>query len=354
MKKGIIILSFLATIFSFTAGGQIKDQLQPENRCMQILTYADELYAGGLYEECIDTLDYALNYCSLTRKEREHAMELKAKSLSEIPDPVQADGAVEAMLKKFPHYELNESRNFESYNRIVRKYRIHPALSLGARNAALWRKFRTTKVYSLEGGPDNSGEYYSKGYGFTYYGWGEIEFDRGISINGDLMWWTSGFSRDVKGAKNVDLNYWEWEEFVEIPVYIKKYFYLPKNFIPYVAAGAGWLYMTKASGNVNNYNETDDLIYIINNVDVIGMRNRNNFEWIGGAGIGYKLKNLRFFIEARYYGGLTSLTNSAHRMDNQTLINDYSYLDNSVRMNKFEAGAAISYTFINSVKKINH
>jgi hypothetical protein len=105
---------------------------------------------------------------------------------------------------------------------------------------------------------------------------------------------------------------------------------------------------------VNNYNETDDKNYIINNIDVSGMRNRNNFEWVGGAGIGYKLKNLRFFIEARYYGGLTSLTNAAHRMDNETLINDYSYLDNTMKMNKFEIGAAISYTFINSVKKINY
>jgi hypothetical protein len=81
-------------------------------------------------------------------------------------------------------------------------------------------------------------------------------------------------------------------------------------------------------------------------------RNRNTFEWIAGVGVGYKLKNLRLFIDARYYSGINSITNPEKGLNNSTLTNDYLYFDNEVRFKQFELGASVSYTFINSVKRI--
>jgi hypothetical protein len=36
---------------------------------------------------------------------------------------------------------------------------------------------------------------------------------------------------------------------------------------------------------------------------------------------------------------------------NQSLINDYFYVDNSIKLNQFELGVSISYALINSVKR---
>lgn len=349
-----VIKLLLIVIFLFTGSRVLcqKTTLIDKVNCSAQLSNADRLFGEGFYETCAESVERILNNCNLTRSEKEHAYEILVKSYLEADDPGRAESVAEIMLNKFPHYELNENANFESFNRLIKKFRIHPALSIGVRNTGLWRKFKTTKVFTLPEGPANAASYLSPGYGFTYYGWSEIEFNKGISLNGELMWWTSGYDRYLTGEPDIDLSYWEWQEFVEIPIYVKKYFHPVKNLLPYVAAGGGWLFMTKASGNVNNYSKKDDKNYIINNIDVLSMRNRNSLEWIAGAGIGYKIKNLRFFIEARYYGGLTSLTKSERRLDNETLVNDFHYIDNSVKMNKYEMGASIIYTFINSVKRL--
>lgn len=350
MKPVIIILCLF--IFAIPEiYGQGDGPILNKDLCSSGFVDAGKLYNQGIYDKCAEELESILANCKLSRNEKEQAMELLAKAYVEVLNPGKAESVVKTLLNKFPHYELDENQNFEGYNRLVKKFNIHPAFSIGARNTGLWKKFKTTKTFTLPDGPSNTEPYFYYGYMFSYYGWAELEFDKGISLNGDLMWWNSALNRNISDPDlNIDLDYQEWQEFIEIPLYLKKYFRIGKDFLPYVTGGLGWLYMLNANGNLNN-KDTDNS-KIINNVDMMPMRNRNNFEWVAGAGIGYKLKNLRFFGDIRYYGGLNSLTNSEHRLDNQTLIKDYLYVDNSIRMNKFEIGASISYTFINSVKKI--
>ena len=145
-------------------------------------------------------------------------------------------------------------------------------------------------------------------------------------------------------------------------LYLKKYFHIGNNILPYVAAGMGWLYMTTANGNAEISYTVDDVITGKNmdfyakadNINMLEMRNRSSFEWIAGVGIGYKMKNLRLFVDARYYHGLKSITNKDKRLTNSILIEDFFYVDNSVRLNQFEIGASISYTLKNSVKRIRY
>jgi hypothetical protein len=110
--------------------------------------------------------------------------------------------------------------------------------------------------------------------------------------------------------------------------------------------------MTEATGYASKYNRTEKMNYWNSNINMIDMRNRNNFEWIAGFGVGYKLKNVRLFFDTRYYGGLTSITDPDHSSDNEMLATEYYYADAPLKMNKFEMGVSISYTFINSVKRI--
>ncbi len=352
MKLRIIIWSLcIFTIPGICIYGQTDAPVLTHDQCSPGIMDAGRLFQQGLYDECTIKLESILATCKLSRSEKELAMELLAKAYVEVLNPGKAESVVKTMLNKFPHYELDENENFEAYNRLVKRFSIHPAFTIGARNTALWKKFSTTRTFTLPDGPANTEPYFYYGYMFSYYGWAELEFDKGISLNGDLMWWNSGLNRNISDPDlNIDLDYWEWQELIEIPLYIKKYFRVGKDFLPYITGGLGWLYMLNANGNLNNKDE--DNPKIINNVDMMSMRNKNNFEWLAGAGIGYKLKNLRFFGDIRYYGGLNSFTNAEHRLDNQMLTEDFLYVDNSVKMNKFEIGVSISYTFINSVKRI--
>jgi hypothetical protein len=332
------------------ATGQAKDS--NELNCKSILLNADNFYRTGQYEQCVSAVEKLLQGCELKRREEERVFELLGKSYTELNDPAKASRAVETMLSRSPHYELKDSENFEAYNRLVKKYRIHPLFSIGARNVILWTGFNTTRVFTLPEGSANSNPYRTGDYFFTYYGWAEIEFNNGISLNGDLMWWTAFYKKEYKIEPVYDIYYSENPEFVEIPLYIKKYFKLHSDLRPYAAAGLGWLYMTKSAGYVSKYDNSKNVTTYISNIDMIEMRTRHNFEWVIGTGLGYKLKNVGLFFDVRYYGGLTSLTNPDHRNDNEILLSDFYYVDNSIKMNKFEIGVSLSYTFINSVKKL--
>jgi hypothetical protein len=267
---------------------------------------------------------------------------------------------VNLLLTNFPHYELKEADNSEVFNRLVRKYKIHPLLSVGVRNTADFRRYNTSKVYSALDGLDYSAPYTLKGFGFMYYGWGEIEFDKDISLNGELIWRVTSYNRDINKAPGFYLNFWEYDYYVEIPVSIRKYFHIGKNVIPYVCTGINCMYMTKASGNVHLQYTKDDLITgknedfssTLNDINMLSMRNRYTFEWFAEVGIGYQIKNLRLFFDVRYYRGLNSFTNPSKRLNNPELLNNYYYIDNSVKLNQFEIGPTISYTLINSVKRV--
>lgn len=359
MIRGITILIFL-NLYMSCYSQAVTEKIKADSVCLSIISQAGMEYNNGLYLDCLENIEQVMLKYELKRAEKIRALELAAKASVEVGEMGKADAYVNLMLKTFPHYDLKEQENSESYNRLVKKYKVHPQLSLGIRNTADWVKYKSTKVYSVLDGLDYSESYNQKlegiltGFGLMYYGWAEFEFDRDISFNGDLIFKWTKFSRDFNKPSAFILNYSETDNYIEIPLYLKKYFHIGKNTLPYVTAGIGWLYMTKANGNATiNYTSIDSAA-TTGNINMLGMRNRHNFEWIAGAGIGYKLKNLRLFLDVRYYGGLNSFTRPEKGLENTRLVNDFFYIDNSVKLNQFEIGASVSYTLFNSVKRIRH
>jgi hypothetical protein len=324
--------------------------------CSESVMEADRLYQDGLYDKCIDLLEGILKSCILSKREKERAMELLARAYIETDEPGKAETIVNLMLKNYPHYELIDQDNPESYNRLVKKYRIHPRLSVGIRNTLDWMNYKTTRIFYVDG--LHYDEPYKKelegilnDFNWMYYGWAELEFDRNISLNGDLIFKWTNFIREIE-TPAYKLTFREQDNYIEIPLYLKKYFPVGKYVLPYVTAGMGWLYMTKATGNATiDYPEEIPSV-TTGDLSMLELRNRSTFEWIAGAGIGYKLKNLRLFVDARFYSGLNSITNPEKSTGSIIPGNDYLYIDNFVRFNQFELGASVSYTFINSVKRI--
>jgi hypothetical protein len=353
------VLIFILFSECILSGQGTTSALKKSSDCVLIIRDADQNFQNGQYDKCIEILESVLKTCKLSRNDEEHTLELLAKAYIEIQDPGKAESMVSILLKKFPHYELKEPENFEEYSRLINKFEIHPWLSIGIRNTARWLAYKPLKTYSVLAGLDYTVPYQTYGYGFMYYGWGEIEFIKDISINGDLIFMDTGYDRSIKKDPGFSLYFQERDGYLEIPVYVKKYFHIGKNVLPFVTAGAGWLYMLRANATEELIYTKDDAITGKNadfknrvSFNMLEMRNRVTYEWLVGAGVGYKLKNLRLFVETRYYGGLGSIMNEAHRQNNNVLTNDYFYVDNSVKLNQFELGASISYTLFNSVKRI--
>jgi hypothetical protein len=318
-----------------------------------------------MYLDCISKLNGILKTCDFVKKEKEIVLELLAKAYIETGRIPEADEIINSLLLNNPHYELKEAENPEDFNRIVRMYNIHPLLTIGARNTADWVNYKTTEVYKVLNGLDYNRPYSKykygilEGFGFMYYGFGELEFNHGISLNGEFTFWWNKFNREFTNPPGFSLSYWETDNYLEIPIYVKKYFPVTKNLLSYITAGVGWNYMTSASGNITISYTAADVITGKNsdysaynyNMDMIGLRNRHTFEWIAGAGLGYKIKNLRIFLDARYYGGINSFTNPEKGLLNTQLTDEFFYVDNSVHLTQFEVGLSIGYTLFNSVKR---
>jgi len=354
----VILFLFSVSVALFAQQGGTKRNTDPE--CAVQIKEADIFYQNGLFIDCINKLENMLASCQLSKSDKIHALELLAKSYIETGEPGKAESAVNLILVNNPHYEIKETDNSESYIRMVKKYKVHPLLSIAAKNTANWLRRPTTKVFSVLEGLDYSQPLIEEGYWFTYYGNAEFEFVDGISINADLMTFWTRYGRDFYEEPGFSLSYWERDCFVEFPFYIKKYFHAGKNILIYGSGGLGVLFLTSAIGNATISYTKDDIITgkdadyssALYNLDTKDLRTRITGHWNAGIGIGYKLKNLRMFVDTRYLGGLGSFTAPEKSDLIPELKNDFFYIDNKMKINQFEVGATISYTFFNSVKRI--
>jgi tetratricopeptide (TPR) repeat protein len=351
MVTGAVVLS--------AQQNNVRIRTDPED-CLTRLTDAESAYQNGQFNNCIDVLERALNLCIYSRSDKLRALEILAKSYVETGEMDKADATVNLLLKNFPHYESNDPENPELYNRLVKKYAIHPRFTIGAKNTANWLRRPTTKVYSVLDGIDYSQPLVESSYWFTYYGVAEYEFDHGISLSIDGMTFVSTYNRIFTKGPSFSLSYWERATYVEFPMYIKKYFHPAKNFLAYISCGIGPFINYSAKGNVTLSYKVADVVTGKNadfdggmyNFDVLPIKHKLNWQWNAGIGIGYTIKNLRFFIDTRYLGLMGSITAPENSDRIPELKNDYFYIENEMKLNQFEVGATISYTLFNSVKRI--
>ncbi len=351
MKTKRLFLLILFLCFAFTTNAQ--------NNCDQIVIQAEEHYNSGDYDNCIQILEKSIKECKFSKKKKEDALELLAKSHLEQDNIKQAEATVQSLLENNPHYELKETDIHEDFDLLVKKFDIHPLFSIGIGNAGMTPKLKIAKTYSILGNVDYNSPYKTTKTILLYYAWAEYEFRKNLSVNMDVINFSMQYNRSFSKKTEWAMLYSENLSFVEVPLYLKKYFLSSKNVLPYASAGIGYLRMLTANAtsyiaytNEGIFNGEKSDYSATGNVNVLDLRNKNNYEWLAGIGIGFKLKNLGIFLDARYCGGLNSITNSAARFNNNVLINDYFYIDNSVKLNKFEFGISLSYTLKNLVRKV--
>ena len=360
MKKLFLILAMLSNALILSAQQDSIITRLDSDFCLERMTEAESAYQGGDFYECSGILERALNSCSYSRNQKLHALEMLAKSYVETNEMDKAESTVNLLLKNYPHYELKEAQNPEMFNRLVNKYQIHPKFIIGVKNTGDFLKHKTMKAYSVLDGLDYSEPFSDKGYFFTYYGCAEYEFIKGLSINIDGMFFYSTYNRYIWKDPSFVLIYWETDRFIEFPLYLKKYFYPGKNFLLYASAGYGPFYNYYAKGNVSLVYTKEDVITGKDadfdgykyNFDMLDLKNKLTWQWNAGAGIGYSLKNLRFFVDVRYLGGIGSMTAPEKSDQLPFLKNDFFYIDQKMKINQLEVGATISYAIFNSVKRI--
>jgi hypothetical protein len=331
-----------------------------QSNCQQNIKQAKDLYNEGNSESCIKLLEYTLKECDFNKKEKEKVLEILAEAYIELDDIRNAEIVITSLLKNSPRFELVEAEHTEDFNRLIKKYDVIPTLSIGAKNAMMHHGFKSIKTYSISENIDYNSPYktYGNGWYLNYYGWMEYQPFRSVSFNGDLIFNTIPYFRNLANKSTGGfVNYYEYLSFIELPLYVKKTFY-KRNFQFSINGGFGYLYLTKSLASATITDNTGRLLSSADNINVTIFRKTNNFEWLAGGSIGYRLKNFRINLDIRYFGGLNNLVETTKRSENPTdpdlwrLLNVFNYIDNDFKFNKgFEIGVSLSYVIKNTVKR---
>ncbi|MDX2174568.1 MAG: outer membrane beta-barrel protein [Bacteroidota bacterium] len=330
-----------------------------QNDCKNNLKQAQDLYDGGEFDNCIHYSNSALANCLYSKKEKEDFYQLLIQSYLQTDNLVEADTYVKKLLNSNPNYEVPENNFTEDYSRLIKKYSVHPLFSIGLRNTVLSPSFKTTKVFSvLLDDVNYSAPYTTSKTLLMYYGWLEYEFTKNLSVNLEFTGLNIEYNR-VLYKRDWDVTFKEKMTFFESPFYFKKYLFTTKTIFPYASVGMSYLKLLKSSADVQiNYSnesyltgEKSSFSRSMTDIDMLSLRKQNSFLWLIGGGVGFKFKNFGLFVDVRYYGGINNLTKTSNRFGNSSLINDYFYIDNSIKLNKFEGGISLSYTIKNLVKK---
>lgn len=334
--------------------------------CQKKLDEAKSLYGQGLFIDTELLLKETTHNCKFDWISKQDAWELLLKVLLELDKIHEADSVRYLILKQDPNYELKENGNPEEFNRFMKQVKVHPLFSIGARNSFLHASLPITQTYFILEDVNYNVPYTttsasntSNSWFLRYYGWLEFEFKKDISVNLEFSAFTLNYTRTLQKNQDWRLSYSEKMKFIEVPIYFKKYVHATKNIIPYIAGGFGAQYLLSAKATAlidyQTHNGVDGAVVQhpdnIYGIDVKAMRNSLAYEWIAGTGIGYRFKNLSVYFDFRYYGGINSLTKPSNRFQNSTpLITRFYYIDNSVKLNKYELGLSFSYTLKSKIQ----
>ena len=347
-------ISYLLLFFLFFSG-----KVFSQSDCDKKIIEAENSLASAEYNNCIQILTSALSDCNNSKKEKEDIYELLIKAFIETDNVVEQDAYAKKLLENNPTYELKETNNTEDYNRLIKKFDVHPLLSIGIRNTAMDPSFETKKIYSvLLDKVDYSAPYSTSNILLMYYAWAELQFNKNTSLNLELTLLNIQLERNFSKL-NWEMTYHEKMSFIETPIYLKKYIFSTKTVFPFISLGLSYLRLTRSRSDATiNYltespitGDKSNFYSATNNMDMLPMRNKNTVSALAGLGIGFKFKNFGIYLDGRYYRGLNNLTKTQKRFYNESLINNYFYIDNAVLLTKFEAGITIAYTLKNSIKK---
>jgi len=337
----------------------LSHNLFSQSDCKGNLKQAQDFYSTGEFENCIQLINSALSNCFYTKKEKEDLYQLLIQSYLETDNLLEADIVTKKLLNNNPSYEVIETSCTEDYSRLLKKFSVHPLISIGIRNTALRPTFKTTKVFSVLLDKGNySANYTTSKTLLMYYGWIEYQFKKNISLNTEFTGLNIEYNRNLS-TDNWNMNFNETMTFFECPFYLKKYFITTKSIFPFASAGLSYLKLLKSNAKTQIEYSTESYLTgdrtlvssSLSNIDMLSMRKQNSFSLLLGAGIGFRFKNFGIYLDARYYRGINNLTKTSNRFSNSSLINDYFYIDNSILLNKFEGGISILYTLKNLVKK---
>ncbi len=315
-----------------------------QSSCANTLYEANKSYEAGDFAKSVSQLRPCLK-SGFHKDQRVEGYRLLALDYIYLNQPQQADTAVKNLLnndnnyKLFPLY-LNDPA---SLTKIINTYDVTPLLMVGVKIGANFANVNLTSNKAVT----NSAASYQALIGYQFGFEGDYTIWKDLHITASAMRTGLRYEHDFDSVAGWKQQYSEVLTYWHIPVSARYYFLKTDAPLrPYVELGAAFDFLSAASGNIVN---TDNTTGNTNStsLDPSSRRNPENTSILYGVGLNYRAGIGWFTFNARYLLGLSPIVNANNRYNDVDFIFNYQYVDDDFKLNnwQFTVGYTIPVLF---------
>lgn len=327
----------------------INNNVFGQNSCSQTLKQAQKKYEQG----SIETIPSLIEPCIKTgfsRIELLQAYRLMILSYLFLDEQESAERWMNNLLEYEPDYKPNVTLDPIEYINLYKSFRVEPFFSLGVALGVNQARPRMVNNFGL-GNTVLSPSVYTPGIGLNLGVTFDLILYRSLFLTADGILSFKNYSSvsNVLPKSNVSSN--ESQTWINVPLTLK-YVIGRGKFKFFLRAGGSFdLLLSDQSALVRKNTQTGQNEFAGPNVDLASQRNKINFSALAGAGFTYKVGYGFIILDARYYYGLTNISNPETRYkDFNTQITRYGYLDNDIALDNFQISIGYMYSLYKIIK----
>lgn len=327
---------------------------QEDDKCLNKLKKAQELFESGLIEEIPFMLDSCLKD-GFNKEQTIQAYRLLIQVYLFDYNQEKAEKAMLNLLSEFPEYEIQSNDPVEFAN-LYKQFQTRPRYSISFNSGvnisdvSVIEQYSTGNINKLK--PSYKGDGLRAGV--------RLSFEKYIASK---MWITLGVGYTFAGYQVEEkmnfnrelLTFSEKMQFLQMPLYLNYSFGNSKKFAPYIFAGGKFSYLLNSKGELNRRSldassTSTDLSGIAQ--DITNTRMRENFSILGGIGFRYKISSGYLRVNLFYSKGMSNYVKKGARFSNNDNLFYYNYIDDQIRLNYYNFSIGYSYIFYRTQKKL--
>lgn len=310
-----------------------------QNDCLQSFTKAQRAYDDGRLKEVERILNTCMRSFTPEEKVRAYRLITLANIFQDHLD--EADKSYARLLNADPDYEPKKNDPIE-LQYLHTSFRTWPTASFGLVGGPNLTVPSITKYHSVDNSDLPNGDY-AEQMSFQFGAAGEFYLSKKFSISPQVLLTTNKLKFEDNLFDFSTLSYTETQQWVEIPVSIKRYFDWKKtNVIPFISLGASASFLQKSSAEAIR-DVADGKDATGPNVNTIDLRNKINYSAIGTIGIKKHFRHIHAFVSVSFKRDIFNQVDEAKRYNIPELTYKYGYVDNDYTTSYFIASVGISY-----------
>jgi len=343
-----IVGLFVISLFSFSAFAQ-----EERTDCEQTLSMATQEFNSGrfygipsLLKPCIDR--------GFSREQKQRAFLLLAQTYLLLDDPISAENSYLEVLRANPEFETDTALHPIDLVYLSKKFTADPIFAVFAKVGGNTSPVQVIQTVSPSGQPVNND--YGLRVGFQIGGGVDYNFSRSLAISAEAEFGFRSYKKTQTRFRDDLLELTANQTWATIPVYVK-YTFTKGNFRPYGYGGLAVHFLNSENGKFisqkRDLSESNPVILPereSTNKSLMEFRNTFNRSLLVGGGVRYKYGLDYFFVDVRYYIGLSNIVVPSSSADYAGVLPELGHADDMFRMDNVSISIGYFHPFYNPRK----